>query len=154
MGSLHRRRGDLQPAEECLRLALEILDSLDHAGAGASTPLTGGQDTRTTLESALAECHRLDLAFGQALALGALGDVHRSQGRSDRAVAACTQALAVAERLGEPLLRALTHGSVGAAHRARSDRNAAREAWSAARDLHSSMGNRAKVEELDRHLAG
>jgi tetratricopeptide (TPR) repeat protein len=162
MGSLHRRRGDLDAAQVRLCQALEILDGLDHASARASTLLTLGQvradqghpDARVTLESALVECHRLDVAFGQALALGALGDVHRSLGRPEVAVAVCTEALAIAERLGEPLLRALTQRSLGAAQHARGDHGAARRAWSTARDLHSAMGNRAEAEELDRQLAG
>jgi hypothetical protein len=102
----------------------------------------------------LGECRRLDVAFGQPLALGALSDVHRAHGRPDLAVAVCTDAVTVAERLGEPVLRALTQRSPGAAHHARGDHDAARKAWSAARDLHSPLGNRPEVDELDRQLAG
>jgi len=161
VGSLYGRRGRLDDASRCLRQALEILRDVDHAAARTATLLAlgvvltdlGDPKARTTLEEALAACRRLGVDYGQAMALNALGDLHRRHGRVDAAVACCTEALRIAEGLGEPLLRASIHRSLGDAHHGGGDRAAAVAAWSAARDLYAELANQAEVEALEARVA-
>jgi tetratricopeptide (TPR) repeat protein len=161
LGALHRRRGDHQRAESCLRSALAIMAELDHTSAQAAVLLALGQlqadqghpDARPTLERALASCRRLGVAYGQALALSALGDVHRAQDRPDQAVTACSEALDIARGLDEPLLRAWILKALGAAHQAGGDHRAAMAAWREARDLHATLGNTTETDNLDALLA-
>jgi tetratricopeptide (TPR) repeat protein len=134
---------------------------LDHTSAQAAVLLALGQlqadqghpDARPTLERALASCRRLGVAYGQALALSALGDVHRAQDRPDQAVTACSEALDIARGLDEPLLRAWILKALGAAHQAGGDHRAAMAAWREARDLHATLGNTTETDNLDALLA-
>ena len=161
LAALYRRQGNLDVAQLRLRQALAILDGLEHASAHAATLLTLGEvladqghpEARSTLESALAACRRLGVGYGQALALKALGDLHRRLGSPDQAVTLCTKALAIAEHLAEPPLRGSILRSLGDAHHALGARSDARDAWSKARAVHAGLGNQVEVERLDALLA-
>jgi tetratricopeptide (TPR) repeat protein len=161
LGSLYRANGDLDAAQLRLRQALSILDDLEHASARAATMLTLGQvladqghpEAHHTLESALAACRRLGVGFGQALALKALADLHREQGRPDLAVSLCTEALAIADGLDQPPLRGWVLRSLGDTHHALGAPSAARAAWSQARAVHAGLGNQPEVADLDTLLA-
>ncbi|MDQ7908250.1 tetratricopeptide repeat protein [Phytohabitans sp. ZYX-F-186] len=157
LASLYRRGGDPDAAQLRLRQALAILNEREHASAWAATMLTLGQvladqghpQAQETLESALAACRRLRVGFGEGLALMALGDLHRRQRRPELAVRLCTEALAIAEGLDGPPLRAWVLRALGDAQQASGAETAARDAWTRARTVYARLGDHAAVGQLD-----
>jgi DNA-binding SARP family transcriptional activator/tetratricopeptide (TPR) repeat protein len=108
----------------------------------------GHPDARGSLEEGLARARERGLAFGEALAWAALGELALREGNSHTAVDALTRAAQATGDLRYTYVRAQVLTNLGRAHTINGDHRDARAAWSAALDLFELIHNRGAVAEV------
>ncbi|MET0495243.1 MAG: BTAD domain-containing putative transcriptional regulator [Actinoplanes sp.] len=108
----------------------------------------GHPDARGSLEEGLARARERGLAFGEALAWAALGELALREGNSYTAVDALARAAQATDDLRYTFVRAQVLTNLGRAHTMNGDHGEARAVWSAALDLFALIHNRGAVAEV------
>ena len=155
LAGVHRLHGQFEPARRCLRDALaaarELGDPLAEAavreGLGVGYTRIGlGEPARAELGAALElfRCHRY--GYGEARALGSLGELHRVEGRLEEAAECQHQALRLWTELRLPWWCARTRRRLGDVHAASGDDRGARTEWRVAWQLFDGIGAREAAE--------
>jgi tetratricopeptide (TPR) repeat protein len=156
VGIIERDEGRTGPAEASLRAALRLARELKMpyeeafitVSLGALEAAASRPGARELLVSGLELSRARGLRFVEAVGLRALGDLDRTEGRPEQAVARLRRALELWRALRVPFGEALTWKLLGHAQDAAGDCAAAQDSWRNALKLFERLCNPAEVAEL------
>ncbi|GIH73967.1 SARP family transcriptional regulator [Planobispora longispora] len=156
LGMIHRRRGELVPAEAQLRRAAAkaqaaadpLMEAQMLAHLGQLYADDGHAEARQTLERALllGTVHHYD--FGRAVALHGLGLLEIAEDRPQEAAGRLRAAMEIWDGLQNTLGRARTLAALGEAHAKGGDRAAARAALEEARCEYRRLGDDREADRI------
>ena len=162
LGTLHLKRGDLEPAVTAYSLALECLDRAGDSFRKAQVLNNLGMAFVRQGKLAQGEQHlsrslkvkqEAGDSLGEASTLNNLVEVYRRQGKAHEALEACLRAIALFREMRATYQEGVAYSNLGQSYRDLGDKDSSREAYEEAVKRFRACGAHDKVESTQAVIA-